>query len=578
MCIFPHMKQMHETKKTETDYIKAVRQAPLDARALNDYGAFLLAQNRLNEAKDFLKRALAAKADDADILHNIGLLHYKNGNLRDAEIFFLQAIKRNPTWSDAYGNLGNVLRKTGRLALAETAYRRALKCNPSNAAAWADLGQNCFALHKEDEAADCLKKSVSLNLFDEITWISLLNLQEKMSRLDEAFATLESAKKHIAPSAGMALVEAKLLRRRGRADEAIALMEGFSKDVKKNVPRSHPFFYEFFFELGQLYDRADKTDKAFDCFVLANDAQASGDEAKAFDKAQLSREITRIKAEFKPQDFSSVPLQAGLPSPVFLIGFPRSGTTLLDQILSSHPDIQVAEEKPAVDKMAAYLLKARAVSKEDSVYTACLLNADDGDIAEMRRIFFAEHSAHGEFGKKPVFVDKLPLNILQVGLIKRVFPDAKFILALRHPCDSVLSCFMQQFKLNAAMVRYLDIKDAARFYDEVFGLLEHFQKTLSLDMHTIHYEDVVSDFQATIESVLGFLGVGWNDAVLEYDRTSHGRGRIYTPSYHQVTEKIYTRASGRWLRYKKHMRPVLDILAPYAEKHGYEKAELEAEG
>jgi hypothetical protein len=158
---------------------------------------------------------------------------------------------------------------------------------------------------------------------------------------------------------------------------------------------------------------------------------------------------------------------------------------------------------------------------------------------------------------------------VHAGLITRVFPGAKFILALRHPCDVVLSCFLRRFDLNTAMVQFLDLEGAARFYDTVFSLWEHYNRVMNLNVHAIHYEDVVRDFRPTVAALLEFLKVPWNDAVLEYDKTAREKAHISTPSYHQVTQKIYTRASGRWLRYKKHMEPVLPILEPWVKKLGY---------
>jgi hypothetical protein len=321
-----------------------------------------------------------------------------------------------------------------------------------------------------------------------------------------------------------------------------------------------------------LYDRVNIADKAFDCFVLAKNRQQRIPGVMANDKSSISREIALMREKVEPQMHdASPPLPDGYPAPVFLIGFPRSGTTLLDQILSSHPAIQVAEEKPAVYQMAQYLIKANEQqypSGKSPGYASCLLPTKAGDIEEMRRIFLAEHSDHMEIRKDKIFIDKLPLNILHASLIKRVFPGAKFILALRHPCDCVLSCFMQEFEMTRSMARFLDIQDAARFYDEVFGLWEHLTKIMPLNVHTVRYEDIVDDFRPTVASLLDFLGAGWHDAVLKYDETA--RKKICnTPSYHQVTEKIYTRASGRWLRYKEQLKPVLGILEPHARRHGY---------
>jgi hypothetical protein len=128
---------------------------------------------------------------------------------------------------------------------------------------------------------------------------------------------------------------------------------------------------------------------------------------------------------------------------------------------------------------------------------------------------------------------------------------------------------MQDFNMNPYMQQFLDLDDAARFYRQTFDLWERYCGMLGLDVHTVHYEDLVSDFRPNVAGILNFLGVAWNDAVFEHDRTALTNTRIHTPSYHQVAEKIYARASGRWLRYRSQMETVIPILAPYAEKFGY---------
>jgi hypothetical protein len=187
----------------------------------------------------------------------------------------------------------------------------------------------------------------------------------------------------------------------------------------------------------------------------------------------------------------------------------------------------------------------------------------------MRRAFYKHNGFDLDKAGNRLLVDKMPLNLLFAGLIKRVFPGAKFILALRHPCDAVLSCFMQQFNLNPFMQRFVDLADGAAFYDETFRVWERYRAIFDLDVHTIRYEDLVADFRNTTGRLLDFLGVPWDEAVMEFDKTALSRGYIKTPSYHQVTEKIYTRAVDRWQRYHKQMEPVLPVLAPWAEKFGY---------
>jgi hypothetical protein len=167
-------------------------------------------------------------------------------------------------------------------------------------------------------------------------------------------------------------------------------------------------------------------------------------------------------------------------------------------------------------------------------------------------------------------IDKLPLNILRTPLIRRLFPDARLIFAQRHPCDAVLSCFMQNFKINRAMASFLTLPNSALLYDRVLGYWFQSLELLSLCVHTVRYESMVSDLESEVRPLLEFLDLPWEDAILDHQRTAAGRGYIRTPSYSQVTERIYDRARGRWESYREHMRDVLPILAPWVERLGYD--------
>ncbi len=565
--------QAGKPEKAEAHYKTAVKLSPDSAYALNSYGAFLLEQAQLEQARPLLEKAFRLEPANFQILNNMGLLLYRMGDLQGAEKHLIAAIRANPKWPNPHANIADVLRDSRRHELAEKAYKQALTLNPRHAQAWRNLGALYAEQKRLDEAIDALKSAVDIFPL-ESAWLVLMDLYEKTNRIDDAEDALKKAKQQLPPSPFIALCEAKVLRRRGKHDDALVLLESYKEKLRPDAIPSPAFFYE----MGQLYERRNDAKQAFEAFAKGNDCKAKLVNLKALHTGVYPQLAVRILRDFTPA-MAQGPLPEGPePAPVFLVGFPRSGTTLLDQIMASHPDIAVAEEKPAVDKMIHHLVRSYGTAQphehplNDVCYPAAMPKLTAQDIAAMRERFFTEHDNSAQ---KPVFVDKLPLNILHVGLIQRVFPKAKFILALRHPCDSVLSCYMQDFNLNSAMVRFLDLQDSARFYDEAFSVWEHYAKTLPLDVHAIRYEDVVADFQPTVAKLLEFLNVPWNDAVLEYDKTAQKKGLINTPSYHQVTQKIYTRASGRWLKYREQLKPVLDILKPHAERYGYTMTDSE---
>jgi len=569
----------------DAHYASAVRLSPKNAHALNHYGAFLTQGGRLEDAEKFLKRAEKLLPDNADVANNMGLLYYRRRDYAEAEKFLRRAVKLNPQASMAYSNLGDVLRDTDRADAAFSAYKESVRTNPMNADGWRGAGQAAFRLKREDDAINAFRKSLQLRPDVEKTWQYLLSALEHTNQLDEYGTALAEAKRRFPGTPPISLAEAKMLRRQKKYDEAIACLENHLRgvrDIEADCRVNTKFYCDFWSELAMLYDRVDNAEKAFENYQRGKDVMRLTVAYNSLDKDSVSREIAAMTAEMKTLEkmpaTAVLPVSGSASQLVFLVGFPRSGTTLLDQILTSHPRITVAEEKAAVGKMAHYLLHrhGKAPAEIDHVaIRAALEDINADELAEMRRIFFAEHGPDAMKGRGEIFVDKLPLNILQAMLIKRVFPEAKFILALRHPCDSVFSCFMQFFDLNTSMIRFIDLDDSARFYAEAFDLWDLIRSKVDIESHSVYYEDVVSDFKPTIAALLEFLNVEWTDAVLDYDETARKRGRIHTPSYHQVTEKIYTRASGRWLRYKKQLSAILPVLRPYAEKHGYDGKEFD---
>ncbi len=569
-------------------FVKAAGLAPAEPYILNSYGVFLMHHMRYDEAQEMLTRALQLKPGFHEILNNLGMLHHRRGDWPAAEEYFLQAIRANPALPAAHGNLAALLRDMKQNDRAETEYREALKYAPGNLGGWQVLADFYQSTGQYDKALEIRKRLLSQAPFNENAWIAIFDMQEKMSRLDDARATVADFKARFPQSAAAAIVEARLLRRAGSHVEALSLLKGL-----RPFPEESPPFRDRLFEMGLLHDLLGDADAAFECFKQANASQMSLPSAARVDGSAFIDRIARYREQFTPAVAAAVTSAAAgtdTSGPVFIVGFPRSGTTLLDQILSSHPRVTVADEEPVTNRMTMYLARKyggeppsgpegyesgyRDWLKNNSRYPGCLAEVTDADAAEMRRIFFASHGV--QEGGDGVFVDKLPMNSHHAALIHRVFPKAKFILALRHPCDSVLSCFMQQFHLNNAMASFSELQSGARLYNETFRLWDLYTQLLPLQVHAVRYEDVVADFRPTVAKLLDFLELDWNDAVLEYDKTARKRA-ISTPSYHQVTEKIYTRASGRWQRYRKHMQDVIPLLEPYAKKYGYSMDESDAQ-
>ena len=246
-------------------------------------------------------------------------------------------------------------------------------------------------------------------------------------------------------------------------------------------------------------------------------------------------------------------------TPVFLVGFPRSGTTLLDTMLMGHPDARVLEEEPFVVQ----------VEQELGGFEAFPTLTTER-LAEAQASYFAKVATLVDLAGDPLVVDKQPLNLNRVPTIKRLFPDAKFILALRHPLDVLLSCYVTNFRPNMGMANFLRLGDAANLYDLTFTYWEKARDLFGLDVHPIVYERMVEDPAGQLKPLVEWMGLDWRDELLDHQKTASSRGHISTASYAQVVEPIYTRSKGRWQRYAKHLEPIIPTVRPWIDKFGYD--------
>ena len=159
-----------------------------------------------------------------------------------------------------------------------------------------------------------------------------------------------------------------------------------------------------------------------------------------------------------------------------------------------------------------------------------------------------------------IIIDKTPLNIIEIGFINRIFPNSKFILMLRHPCDVVLSCVMADFKINEAMANFYTLEDSTFFYNEIFSLWKHYTEEMDITFHKLKYEDLVLNFQPTLVNLLKFLNLEWEDNLINFNKKALERKKINTPSYSQVIEPLYRKSLNRWERYEqiKNVYPLLE--------------------
>lgn len=533
------------------------------ASQMHEQGVVYHRQGKLLEAEVCYQQALAVRPHYPEALSNMGILLRRKGDFPGAERSFRAALELRPDYAQAHNNLGNVLRDQSHVMEAEASYRAALRVKPEYAEAHNNLGNILFGQNLPSDAQQSYRDALQFNpdMIDALANLcDLLETTNQIVELRNCLAGISDAQCCTHPS--LAMVKAKLLRRDKKFAEAIKIVNGVvsSSSILQSVKS------EILAIQGDLHDRLGNYEQAFACFsqgkALATEVYVRHSISKEKYHSLLTAEVNNFSeqrvASWSPPSFSPCRL-------VFLVGFPRSGTTLLDSILRSHPAIEVVEEKPML------ALTIAAFYNKQLSDPGLLDRIDSKQLAELRQVYLNELARHRDMSNNDaIVIDKFPLNIGHAGLIHRLFPEAKFILALRDPRDCVLSCFMQTFLPNDAMANFLTIEDAASFYVFIMKLWGRYESLFALSVHRIKYEDVVSDFDVSVRSLLHFLGLSWNDAVSYYQETAMKREQIRTPSYHQVVQPIYAHASGRWLNYRAQLQPILETLRPWAEHFGYD--------
>ena len=323
-------------------------------------------------------------------------------------------------------------------------------------------------------------------------------------------------------------------------------------------------------ELAQICDELGEVDVAFDYFVKQGVKTLEAADKVELDRVTFINEVENLNKSMTPEMLARVqanskaaPREEGARVPVFIVGFPRSGTTLLDQILDANPDVQVIEEQPLVRTLR------RAMGDLPGGFLKNLPNLKDAQRKKLQEAYWREMEKYEPDFSKRVIIDKMPLSIVHIAVIAAVFPDAKIILALRHPADSCLSCFMQDFEMNGAMLNFTSVEQTAYLYDQVMTLWQRYASGLTLNVREVRYEKLITDLRGEVEPVLNFLGLEWDEAMADPAAHARARGTIRTPSYAQVTQPIYSTSADRWRRYEKHIAPMMPKLEKHIRHFGY---------
>jgi tetratricopeptide (TPR) repeat protein len=554
-------------------YETALRLRPDFAEAHNNLGSALRDLGEWQQAASSYRRALELKPDLAVAHCNLAHVCRLQGELLEAQAHYLTATKLQPDLADAHTGLGNTLQDLGRYEQALEAHRRRLELQPNGAEALFCVGNALLDLWRLDEAEICYRRALErradyAEVHDKLS--VTLRLQ---GRAEEALASCRRALK-INPNLVGALVsaaqfsadrgdfaEAESTFKRATAlapgsPEALAGIAGLRKMTPADgawaeraqqiagQPMAPRRAAKLRYAIGKYFDDIGDAERAFGNYHAAN--QLSRSAGAVYDRGRIEAETDLIMRLF---DRDWIGRHRNLENrstrPVLIVGMPRSGTTLTEQILAAHPTVCGAGEVP----FWLPACRRQIAANELTGLTAAELERLARAYSQLldRKSTTAAH-----------VVDKMPANYHSLGLIHAAFPRARLIHVGRHPLDTCLSIYFQDF--NATHAYASDLDDLAHYYRQYHRLMSHWREVLPSEaLLEIRYEDLVHDQEASTRRLLQFVGVPWDARCLQFDNANRSEGSILTFSQWQARQKISTTSVARWQKYEKFIGPLLPL-------------------
>ena len=434
-------------------------------------------------------------------------------------------------------------------AAAAKAWRAITAIAPPDHRAWINLGRSLLRLDLLSEAAEAYARALAIAPEDAAAIHELALLLERMNEIDRIAVLLESSAAAGIAKERLPFAWALLEQRRGNTEEAQRLL------AMPGADRERIHWYRL---AARVEDMLGNSAEAFAAAAAMNRSVPDFGpwRRRAGDYRERLRGLADAISTEWPAELPTLP--PAEISPAFIVGFPRSGTTLLDTFLMGHREIEVLEELPLLADVSQALgpLEKLPSARRDALESA-------------REQYLRKLAAALPVQPGTVVIDKFPLNMLWAPLIHSLFAASPIIFVQRHPCDAVLSGFMQSFVLNIANSNFLDLADAADFYDACMTVWTASCAKLTLNVRTVRYEDLVADPEATLRPVIEELALDWDERMLDHRATAKRRGPIANTSYNQVTEPLSAAPVLRWRRYEKELAPVLPVLLPWAERLGY---------
>ncbi len=559
---------------------QALKQSPGHPEASYLLGIIALQGGRKTEAVKYLKKAVAGNPGQARYHIGLGSALESLGRAEAAIASYRRAVRLEPDNAEMHNSLGNTLRTHGHLEEAITEYRTALDLNPAFSEAHSNLGIALRDLEQYDEAIEHLERAIALNPGFALAHNNLALVLERLDRNEEAIRHyltaigLEPGNDKYHNNIAQLYLDTgrfeeclrhirEVLRLQPTSEEAIRLLATYAGHVAieeedeavlaavLDQPRRWPddILSLVHLTLGRILDKRGEYRPAFRHFIEGNRLR---EKSSPFDLPGHEQYITELMHVFG-KDFFRQPPEGGSDSerPVFIVGMPRSGTSLVEQILATHPQVAGAGE---LDDFGEFARELPTSLNTPAPYPKCMDSVDTQTLGTIAGRYL-RHLDRFRTTDEQRITDKMPQNFLHLGLIATCFPKARIIHCRRNPLDTCISCFSQDFSETHAYRH--NLATLGGYYRQYERLMAHWKAVLPMPILEVRYEELVSAQEETSRRMVEFLGLEWDERCLQFHTTQR---KVKTASVWQVRQPIYTSSVDRWRHYEDFLGPLKEAL------------------
>ena len=523
-------------------FLAAIRSNPRLAEAHYNAGLVYMEQGLFPQAISHFQHTVRLQPANAEAHCNLGCAFQKVDKIRDSIASLKAALRHNANYAKAHNHLGISLRVVGRVTEAIESYRQAIRLKPDYAEAYANLGLALEAQGQLDDAASSYRKAIELAPDDPDAAAGFASVCDKQRRFEQAYSVLRPFLEAPTANINVACVFANLAPRLARQQEAIALLEHILATQRLPVYRGKMIH----FSLGSLYDGMQLYDRAFAQYKKANDLFSG-----RFDTEKFKLAIDELIQVYSKDNIERYPRNSRASQrPVFIVGMPRSGTSLVEQILASHPRVYGAGELEEIQHIVSSLPN---VLESTERYPLCMSQLSRVAVETLAERYWDSLIRRAPEAAR--ITDKMPENFFHLGLISQLFPKAAVIHCTRNPLDTCLSAYFQIFARGHEYS--YNLETLGLYYLQYERLMRHWQEVLDIAILDVSYEDLVSESEEVARRMIGFCGLEWDEKCMRFYDTERP---VATASYEQVQRPIYKSSLGRSKHYERYLGPLVAIL------------------